>query len=58
MITDISILNDHFISIDFHTSLGFATIFVLSSLFISLQCYDHNEIATVATFSFLRAGGS
>ena len=58
MITDISILNDYFISIDFHTSLGFATIFVLSSLFISLQCCDHNEIATVATFGFLRAGGS
>ena len=28
MITDISILNDYFICIDFHTSLGFAIIFV------------------------------
>ena len=52
-------INEYFVCIDFQTALGFAIIQfnkTCVSLFISLQCCYHNDIATVATFSFLRAG--
>ena len=52
-------INEYFVCIDFQTALGFATTQfnkTCVSLFISLQCCYHNDIATVATFSFLRAG--
>ena len=59
-ITDISIINEYFVRIDFnfHTALRFATIEfnkIFVSLFISFQCCYHSDIAT---FSFLRAGGN
>ena len=58
-ITDISIVNEYFVRIDFLTALGFATIYfnkICVSLFTSLQCCYHSDIASVSTFSFLRAG--
>ena len=61
-ITDISVVNEHFVCIDFHTALGFTTSYfnnnICVSLFISLHCCCHNEIATVSIFSYLRAGGN
>ena len=59
-ITDISVVNEYFVCIYFHTALGFATIRVNNifiSQFIALQCCYHNYIAIFATFSFLRAEG-
>ena len=60
-LTDISIVNEYFVCIYFHTALGFATIRVNNifiSQFIALQCCYHNYIAIFATFSFLRAEGN
>ena len=60
-ITDISVVNEYFVCIYFHTALGFATIRV-NNIFISqliaLQCCYNNYIAIFATFSFLRAEGN
>ena len=59
-ITDTSIVNEHFVCIDFHTALDNATIQfnkICVSLFSSFQCCYHNDIATVATFNFLGQGG-
>ena len=50
--TDISTVNEYFVCIDFHTAQ------ICVFLYISLQCCYHNDLATVATFSFLRAGGN
>ena len=58
-ITDISIANEYFVCIDFHTALGNATIQfnkISVSLFSSFHCCYCNDVATVATFNFLRAG--
>ena len=55
---DISVVNEYFVCIDFHTALGFATIKFNSmcvSQFVALQCCYHDDIAIFATFSFLRA---
>ena len=60
-ITDISVVNEYFICIYFHTALGFATIRfnnIFISQFIALQCCYHNYITIFATFSFLRAEGN
>ena len=60
-LTDISIVNEYFVCIYFHTALGFATIRVNNifiSQFIALQCCYHNYIAIFATSSFLRAEGN
>ena len=60
-LTDISIVNEYFVCIYFHTALGFTTIRVNNifiSQFIALQCCYHNYIAIFATFSFLRAEGN
>ena len=61
-ITDISITNEYFVRIDFHTALAIYhlsnSIEICVSLFILLQRCYHNDITTVATFSFLRAEGN
>ena len=47
-ITDISVVNEYFVCIYFHTALGFATIRfnnIFISQFIALQCCYHNYIA-------------
>ena len=59
-ITDISIINEYFVWIDFHTALGFGTICfnkICVSIFILLQCCYRNDIATIATFSYSEQGG-
>ena len=59
-ITDTSIVNEHFVCIDFHTALDNATIQlnkICVSLLSSFQCCYHNDIPTVATFNFLGQGG-
>ena len=46
-ITDIGILNEYFELIDFHAALRYHLILKkIISLFISLQCCYHNDIAT------------
>ena len=58
-ITDINIINEYFVRINFHTALGFVTIIKkYLCFFISLQICHHNDIATVTTFSFSRTGGN
>ena len=60
-ITDISIVNEYFVCIDFHTALGNATIQfnkICVFLYISLRCCYYENLATVATFSFLRTGAN
>ena len=59
-ITDISIINEYFVWIDFHTALGFGTICfnkICVSIFILLQCCYRNDIATITTFSSSEQGG-
>ena len=59
-ITDISIINEYFVWIDFHTALGFRTICfnkICVSIFILLQCCYRNDIATITTFSYSEQGG-
>ena len=59
-ITDISIINEYFVWIDFHTALGFRTICfnkICVSIFILLQCCYRNNIATITTFSYSEQGG-
>ena len=59
-ITDISIINEYFVWIDFHTALGFGTICfnkICVSIFILLQCCYRNDIATITTFSYSKQGG-
>ena len=59
-ITDISIINEYFVWIDFHTALGFRTICfnkICVSIFILLQCCYRNDIATLTTFSSSEQGG-
>ena len=59
-ITDISIINEYFVWIDFHTALGFGTICfnkICVSIFILLQCCYRNDIATLTTFSSSEQGG-
>ena len=59
-ITDISIINEYFVWIDFHTALGFSTICfnkICVSIFILLQCCYRNDIATITTFSSSEQGG-
>ena len=59
-ITDISIINEYFVWIDFHTALGFGTICfnkICVSIFILLQCCYRNDIATITTFSYSEQGG-
>ena len=59
-ITDISIINEYFVWIDFHTALGFGTICfnkICVSIFIFLQCCYRNDIATITTFSYSEQGG-
>ena len=59
-ITDISIINEYFVWIDFHTALGFGTIRfnkICVSIFILLQCCYRNDIATITTFSYSEQGG-
>ena len=59
-ITDISIINEYFVWIDFHTALGFGTICfnkICVSIFILLQRCYRNDIATITTFSYSEQGG-
>ena len=59
-ITDISIINEYFVWIDFHTALGVGTICfnkICVSIFILLQCCYRNDIATITTFSYSEQGG-
>lgn len=60
-ITYISVANENFVCIDFHTAHWFATILfnnICGTLLISLQCCYHEDIAIIAPFSFLWAGGN
>ena len=59
-ITDISIVNEYFVCIDFHTALGNATIQFIRFVFLCIsRCSSvirYNDLATDATFSFVREG--